>query len=215
MVANSAGSSANVGPFTPQDIAYFEDLEAAASAGVQAGNYSNSTPADVNWQNQILAQMSQAGQLYGINPLILEAMGQEESGREVAGAGYNSAGYGGYFGLSANKYPGGQIPVSELLTNSQQSFIQQAQVAASAFASYLQRRLVATSMRLESIYQTGKPGGDWWRSRPGQPVSQWSIPLLWGLGQQRFHRDRHHRKRSEQRGSVRPGSRSNHSVSLR
>lgn len=110
------------------------------------------------WQTQILDQLAQSNQLSGVNPVILGAIAQEESGFENAGAGFNDAGYGGYFGLGLGTYPGGlSVPKSELLTNSPSSFNDQAIVAADAFNSYLQQAH-GNVLDAESIFQSGKPG---------------------------------------------------------
>lgn len=104
------------------------------------------------WQTSDLASLSSSGLLSGVNPDILGAIAQEESGFENNGAGVNSSGYGGYFGLSTS-----QVPTSTLETNSQTSFEQQAEIAAADFNSYLDETggNVASA---ESIYQTGKTG---------------------------------------------------------
>lgn len=111
------------------------------------------------WELDTLRSMSANGQLYDINPLILIGIAAEESGFEVNGAGYNSAGYGGYFGIGANKYPGGQVSVATLLTDSLASFEEQAVVAASAFAEYLAQN-GGDVVKAESEYQTGNPNAE-------------------------------------------------------
>lgn len=114
-----------------------------------------------SWEIQSLDQLAAQGQLSGIDPNVLAVMSQEESGGEVAGAGINSSGYGGYFGLGAGKqYPGGTISSAEMEQNSPQSFIDQAKVAASAFASYWTGNVLTT----EDVYQSGHPEGG---SSPG------------------------------------------------
>jgi hypothetical protein len=109
-----------------------------------------------SWQITDLDQLSASGELSGIDPNVLAVMSQEESGGEEAGAGINSEGYGGYFGLGANKsYPGGTISSAEMEQNTPQSFLDQAKVAASAFASYWTGNVLTT----EDVYQTGKQEG--------------------------------------------------------
>lgn len=99
------------------------------------------------------------GKLSGVNPMILGAIAQEESNFEIAGAGYNSAGYGGYFGLGAYNYPGGNSEtVAQLETNSPAAFNQQAITAAAEFASLLQKYGSVT--KAESAYQTGDPNAE-------------------------------------------------------
>lgn len=109
-----------------------------------------------SWEIQSLDTLSAQGQLSGIDPNVLAVMSQEESGGEVAGAGINSSGYGGYFGLGAGKqYPGGAISSAEMEQNSPSSFVDQAKVAASAFASYWTGSVLTT----EDVYQSGHPEG--------------------------------------------------------
>lgn len=111
-------------------------------------------------QAQILNTLASEGQLSGLNPAILSAIAQEESGDELAGAGINSAGYGGYFGLAPNKsYPGGQVNSADLDADNPFSFAHQAIVAASAFSSYLQQT-GGNVAQAESMYQTGSPTGE-------------------------------------------------------
>ncbi len=90
------------------------------------------------WQVKDLTDLSNQGKLSGVNPVILGAIAQEESGFEVAGAGFNSAGYGGFYGLGLGKYAGGnQETKASLLDPSEASFIHQSITAAAAFNSYL------------------------------------------------------------------------------
>lgn len=114
------------------------------------------------WQEADLQALSKSGQLSGVNPLVLAGIDQEESGFEVKGAGYNSAGYGGFFGLGTGPYPGGnQESVSSLEDPSETSFKHQAITAGAAFNSYLKQAgsegysgLQQTD-RAETIYQEG------------------------------------------------------------
>jgi hypothetical protein len=86
---------------------------------------------------QILQTMASKGQLTGVTPRILAAIAQAESGSEAAGAGINSSGYGGYFGLHETQtYPAGKVTSGVLNTKSTASFRYQAKIAASALASY-------------------------------------------------------------------------------
>lgn len=87
------------------------------------------------WMITLLDKLSGSGTLHGLPPQVLAAIASNESGFENAGAGINSSGYGGYFGLGVNqKYPGGTITQSVMLTNSPTSFTKQAQVASSEVA---------------------------------------------------------------------------------
>lgn len=111
------------------------------------------------WQQQQLAQLSAAGQLSSVDPLYLALIDQAESSGEVAGAGVNSSGYGGYFGLGAGtQYPGGSVSRQVLLTNSPASFDQQAEVAASEFASLLSQH-GGNPIAAEEAYQGGSQEG--------------------------------------------------------
>ena len=87
------------------------------------------------WEAQQLDSLAAAGLLHGVPPLALAAVAKNESGFEVAGAGVNSSGYGGYFGLGAGSaYPGGTPSRALLLTNSPASFDTQAEIASSLIA---------------------------------------------------------------------------------
>jgi hypothetical protein len=113
------------------------------------------------WEETDLTNLSQAGKLSGINPLILAGIAQEESGYEVKGAGFNPEGYGGYYGLGLGQYPAGSATKDELLTNSDASFQSQSILAASAFASYMQQAAkegysgIQQVDRAETIFQQG------------------------------------------------------------
>lgn len=110
--------------------------------------------AEPTWQTADLTSLASAGKLGGLNPDILGAIAQEESGFENAGAGVNSSGYGGYFGLSTS-----QVSTSTLETNSAASFEDQAQVAAADFNRYLDET-GGNVGQAESIFQTGSPTGE-------------------------------------------------------
>lgn len=109
------------------------------------------------WQQSILNQLSAQGKLNGVNPAYLALIAKEESGFEAKGAGINSSHYGGFFGLRQIGYSGGVLPASVLLSNSQASFSQQAQVASGIFAQGL-RASGGNPVQAESYYQTGKLG---------------------------------------------------------
>lgn len=102
--------------------------------------YPSSEPA---WQQTELNNLSAAGKLSGLSPLVLSGIAENESGYENKGAGINSSGYGGYFGLGQNSsYSFGGQSFTEtpslLESNSQPAFDQQAEAAAAALASYIQ-----------------------------------------------------------------------------
>ena len=111
------------------------------------------------WQITQLENLSGSGQLSGVDPTILALIDQAESSGEKAGAGVNSSGYGGYFGLGAGiQYPTGSVSRSTLMTNSQASFDQQAPVAAGEFASLLGQH-GGNPYAAESAYQGGSTEG--------------------------------------------------------
>lgn len=98
--------------------------------------------AEPSWQVTDLEQLSSAGDLSGINPLVLAGIAGGESGYENAGPGINTAGYGGYFGLGENSsYSYGPNSFTdtpaELETNSSPSFELQAETAAAEVAHLL------------------------------------------------------------------------------
>jgi hypothetical protein len=104
------------------------------------------------WEQQDLERLAQSNELSGVDPQVLAVMDQAESSGE--GGGINSAGYGGFFGLGANKtYPGGESTSTMLSDPSEASFISQAKIAASAFASYWTGNVETT----ENVYQSGQP----------------------------------------------------------
>lgn len=94
------------------------------------------------WESAELTKLSAAGQLSGVNPLVLAGIGQNESGWEVKGAGINSSGYGGYYGLGQNSkysYGGQSIQITPAIdsTNSLASFDVQSEAAALEVRSLL------------------------------------------------------------------------------
>jgi hypothetical protein len=110
-----------------------------------------------SWEVNQLQSLASSNQLYGVDPLYLAVIVQEESAG--VGGGINPSGYGGFFGLGANDtYPGGTVSTATLQSTSQQSFTQQAQIAASAFASYLQGA-GGNPVAAEQYYQTGSYSG--------------------------------------------------------
>lgn len=124
------------------------------TAAAFGGSFPSGEP---SWQVSDLTNLYNQGQLFGVDPVIIGAIAQEESGFEIAGAGYNPEGYGGFFGLGANNYPQGTSEtVAQLLDPSEASFIQQAKTAAAEFASLLSS-YGNDPVKAESAYQTGSP----------------------------------------------------------
>jgi len=110
------------------------------------------------WEISSLQQLAAQNRLSGVPPQILAVIALAESGGEANGAGVNSSGYGGYFGLGTGTYPGGAVTKTQLETNSPDSFAAQAVVAASAFAGMLQTA-GGNPVQAEQVYQTGKSTG--------------------------------------------------------
>lgn len=129
-------------------------------AAATGGSTSSATqlPAKANipaWQNQMLNSLAQQGQLSGVPPQVLASIVQAESSGK--GGGINSAGYGGYFGLSPNTaYGPTKLSVSNatLQSTTPQAFAQQAIVAAAAFANLL-HNAKGNVYAAEAAYQTG------------------------------------------------------------
>jgi hypothetical protein len=116
-----------------------------------------SWPSLPSWQQSELEQLGASGQLSGVNPLVLGVIDVEESAGQ--GGGINPQNYGGFFGLGRDKtYPGGTATGAMLSDPSQASFAQQAQIAASAFASYL-GVAGGDPIKAEEIYQSGAASG--------------------------------------------------------
>jgi hypothetical protein len=105
-----------------------------------------------DWEQDDLSELAQENELSGINPEVLAVMDQAESSGDPGAP--NSSGYGGFFGLGAGKqYPAGSIPGSQMGTDTSGEFVEEAEVAASAFASYWTGNVLTT----ENVYQTGSP----------------------------------------------------------
>lgn len=99
------------------------------------------TPGEPQWQADILQTLAGKGQLSGISPWAISEISNWESGYEVAGPGLNSAGYGGFFGLSPTLvYPGasGPIGTDTILSNTAASFTEQATIAAAELKSLIE-----------------------------------------------------------------------------
>jgi hypothetical protein len=106
------------------------------------------------WEQSDLESLGAQGELSGVNPEAIAVIDSAESSGE--GGGINSSGYGGFFGLGANKtYPGGATTSAMLSDPGEQSFDQQAVIAASAYNSYL-TEAGGNPVTAEEIYQTGK-----------------------------------------------------------
>ena len=102
------------------------------------------------WMKTALDTMWKHGQL-AIAPQIMAAIAKAESGFEVKGAGINSSGYGGYFGLGATQqYPTGMVTSSVLNTSSEASFRVQAKLADANLYQYVMTADAA-------LPATGKP----------------------------------------------------------
>lgn len=107
------------------------------------------------WQATTLNRLSQQGLLSGVNPAVIGAIDQAESGGN--GGSINSSGYGGFFGLGANTHygtSGMSVTTSQLQGTTVQAYAAQAQTAAAAYASYLQQAN-GNALRAETIYQQG------------------------------------------------------------
>ncbi len=111
-----------------------------------------------SWELDQLGQLSSQGQLSGVDPHILAAVDQAESSGQ--GGGINSAGYGGFFGLSDSAtYPGGWATSPGLLqSTSPSAFDAQAQAAAAEFASLLAGN-ANNPYAAETAYQGGSSEG--------------------------------------------------------
>jgi hypothetical protein len=127
------------------------------------GNTGSSTPNQQQWppiptwQISDLQKLKQQGLLSGVDPVILAAIDQAESGGEMRGAGINAEGYGGYYGLAMGvPYDAGTASKQMLDTNSQQSFEQQSVIAGSAVAALLQQYNGNLNAAINT-YVTGKP----------------------------------------------------------
>jgi len=115
------------------------------------------TPSIPSWEWQDLQQLSQAGDLSGLNPVVVGSIDQAESSGQ--GGGINPEGYGGFFGLSeSGSYPGGTVTPQLLEGTDSASFESQAEIAASAFNSYLSEA-GGDPIAAEEIYQTGSASG--------------------------------------------------------
>jgi hypothetical protein len=109
------------------------------------------------WEQTDLENLGAQGALSGVNPLALAVIDSAES--SGSGGGINSAGYGGFFGLGANKtYPGGTTSSAMLSNPGEQSFDEQAVIAASAFNQYLGQE-GGDPIKAEEVYQSGRASG--------------------------------------------------------
>jgi hypothetical protein len=109
------------------------------------------------WEVNELNALAQAGMLYHVPSIILQAMDISESGGQ--GGYINSLGFGGFFGLGANQpYPTGTLTLDQLLGTDLPSFIAQASVASGLFASLLTRNK-GNVYAAETVYQGGSNFG--------------------------------------------------------
>lgn len=141
--------------------AYTGGSEAGAPGGAggpavtvgMAGTGNGALAALPGWQASVLQQLASQNKLYGVDPNVLGAIIMAESSGK--GGAINSAGYGGFFGLSASSdYPGGKSSSSLLQGTDQAAFSTQAQLAASEFASLL-KSTGGNVWLAETAYQQG------------------------------------------------------------
>lgn len=122
------------------------------------------------WMQGVLDTMAAQGQLGSVPPQALAAIAKGESGYEVQGAGINSSGYGGFFGLGAGAAyttPSGPMGVTAtaLRTSGQASFRQQAGVTSGLLAHLLGQEGTTLVRAIQAFgngpgtLPTGKPGG--------------------------------------------------------
>jgi hypothetical protein len=122
-----------------------------------ASSWTTPWPPLPSWEIASLQDAATNGQLSGVPPQLIAVIASAESSGK--GGSINSKGYGGFFGLGVNKtYPGGMTTTAMLQGTDPQSFAEQAQIAASAFASYLQTT-GGNPVTAEQIYQTGSASG--------------------------------------------------------
>jgi hypothetical protein len=120
------------------------------------------TPAIPAWEWTALEGLSSAGDLFGLNPIIVGSIDQAES--SGGGGGINSSGYGGWFGLSSTgTYPGGEADGAEqgtvtpslLDATTPAAFTTQAEISAAEFASLLAAN-GGNAINAEEAYQGGQ-----------------------------------------------------------
>jgi hypothetical protein len=108
------------------------------------------------WEQSQLVTLANDNELSGVNPLYIGLIDQAESGGNPGAP--NSAGYGGYFGLSpTDQYPGGVVGSGEG-ENTLQEFDTEATIAGSEFASLL-NQYGGNPVLAEEAYQSGTPSG--------------------------------------------------------
>lgn len=119
-------------------------------------SYPSYTPSELQ---TVLTTMAGKGQLSGIAPAWLAAIAQAESGSEVKGAGVNSEGFGGFFGLHATwTYGGVKVSRAQLETGGEASLRTQAMAAAAELHS-LTTSLNAGPIAVTNAYVNGTKGG--------------------------------------------------------
>lgn len=101
----------------------------------------------------VLDNLANQNKLSGVTPAWLESIAQGESGFEVKGAGVNSSGYGGYFGLHYGTgtpkgvYSSGSASRATLLSNTPAALTHQAEIVAGDLASVYAGTPGATTAR--------------------------------------------------------------------
>lgn len=134
------------------------------------------------WEVEQLNYLSQQGLLSGAPPYALEGMLVNESGYgEIAGAGVNTSGYGGYFGLPTSVEGG----YTMLNTAGQASFITQAEEVGELLKSYASQAGVLGDVAIFNIGGQGSDQGeDWSASTDAEYASQLQsyAPNITGTG---------------------------------
>lgn len=133
------------------------------------------------WQQQELNNLANQGLLSGINPLVLSGILANESGFENAGAGINSSGYGGFYGLGQNStysYGGQSFTESPGILNDPglSSFDQQSEAAAAEVASLLQSNNGNLQAALAQYTGGGPTNGDYELAMQYLNGAGWQMP---------------------------------------
>lgn len=111
---------------------------------------------------QWLSVLASSGNLHGIPPQVMAGIAQSESGYELQGAGVNSTGYGGFYGLHyftgtpAGQYPSGTVSAATLESTNITSFYKQSYIASGNLADYIKQN-TGTLEKAISEYVSGTP----------------------------------------------------------
>lgn len=140
--------------------------------------YPTSQPA---WEQQELNKLSSQGLLSGINPLVLAGIAGNESGYENAGAGINSEGYGGFYGLGSHStysYGGQSFTESPSILSDPgvSSFDQQSEAAAAEVASLLASNNGNLQAALAQYTGGGPTNGDYELAMQDLAGAGWGSP---------------------------------------